>query len=71
MDVHVQLEVIVFGGQAVRFFVDGVLVVTHNVAAGIPDVALDWQHLLETAGAGGGDVVQATVRNGGVQECPS
>ncbi|KKL03480.1 hypothetical protein LCGC14_2625740, partial [marine sediment metagenome] len=67
---QVQLEVIVIPGVGVEFYVDGVLVATHTVAAEMPDAVLDWQHLLATAGAGGGDLVQVGVRNGGVQECP-
>ena len=68
-----QLEVIVFGGVTtvgwVEFLVDGALVATHVTR--IPVDALDWQKLLATAGAGGGDIIQVTVRNGGAQECPA
>lgn len=65
-----QLGVIVFGGQRVEFYVDGDF--RFVVAAiGIPDATLDWQHLLATAGGGGGDEIDVTVRNGGVQECPA
>jgi len=72
VDTHVQLEVIVFGGLKVEFYVDGVLVATHSTLPdGVPDATLDWQHLLETAGADGGDVIQVTVRNGGCQSCPA
>ncbi len=64
-----QLEVIVFGGVRVEFYVDGVLVATHTTR--VPSAVLDWQHLLETAGGGTGDVIDVTVRNGGIQECPA
>ncbi|GAG80614.1 unnamed protein product, partial [marine sediment metagenome] len=68
----VQLEVIVFGGLTtvgrVEFYIDGVLVATHVTR--IPVDPLDWQHLLQTAGLGTGDLVQVTVKNGGCQECP-
>ncbi len=70
VNVHVQLEVIIIGGVQVEFYVDGVLVATHSTAAGLPAAVHDWQHLLATAGAGGGDVIQVTVRQGGCQECP-
>lgn len=69
-DVQHQLEVIVFGSNQVEFYVDGILVATHNTAPGIPAANMYWQHELETAGAGGGDLIQVTVRNGGCQECP-
>lgn len=75
VDAQHQLEVIVFGdvggAGSVEFYVDGMLVATHTAAAGKPNAAMDWQHLLATAGGGGGDVIQVTVRNGGCQECPS
>ncbi len=70
VDQQVQLEVIVIPGVGVEFYQDGALVATHTAVAEMPDAALDWQHLLATAGAGGGDVIQVGVRNGGVQECP-
>lgn len=71
VDTHVQLEVIVFGGVRVEFYVDGVLVATHSTAAGLPSAVLDWQHLLNnyTGGGAAGDI-DVTVRNGGCQECP-
>lgn len=66
---HVQLEVIVLGGVQVEFYVNGVLVATHSTR--IPGAAwLSWQHLLATAGAGAGDVIQVTVKNGGCARCP-
>ncbi len=74
VNVHVQLEVIVFGGVTtvgwVEFYIDGVLVATHNTR--IPVNGLDWQHLLNN-GAGGGAAadIDVTVRNGGVAECPA
>lgn len=72
-DAQHQLEVIVFGGVttvgAVEFYVDGVLVATHTTR--IPVSVLDWQHLVLTAGAGGGDEIDVTVRPGGCQECPN
>ena len=72
-DAQHQIEVIVFGGVTtvgwVEFYVDGILVATHSTR--IPVNALDWQHLLETAGGGGGDAIDVTVRAGGVQECPA
>lgn len=71
VNVQHQLEVIVIGGIQVEFYVDGVLVATHATAAGRPVTVLDWQHLLATAGAGGGDEIDVTVRNGGCQECPA
>ena len=71
VNVQVQLEVIVIPGVGVEFYVDGVLVATHTLAAEMPDAVLDWQHLLATAGAGGGDDIDVTVRNGGVAECPA
>lgn len=72
VDTHVQLEVIIFGGVEVEFYVDGILVATHSTLPdGVPDATLDWQHLLETPTGGVGDVIQVTVRPGGVQECPS
>lgn len=72
VDVQVQLEVIVFGGGNVEFYVNGVLVATHTTAAGRPSAVLDWQHLLNN-GAGGGAAgdIDVTVRNGGCQECPA
>lgn len=69
-DVQHQLEVIIFGGVQVEFYVDGVLVATHNTAAGIPTAVLDWQHLLESPGVGAPADIDVTVRNGGCQECP-
>ena len=66
-----QLEVIVIGGVQVEFYIDGDLVATHDTAAGRPTAALDWQHLLATAGGGTGDVIYVTVRPGGCQECPA
>ena len=72
VDTHVELEVIIFGGISVEFYINGALVATHSTLPdGVPSAALDWQHLLETAGAGGGDVIQSTVRNGGCIECPA
>ncbi len=72
-DAQIQLEVIVFGGITtvgwVEFYVEGILVETHVTR--IPTVDLDWQHLLPTAGAGGGDAIDVTVRGGGVQQCPA
>ena len=68
-DAQHQLEVIIFGGVRVEFYVGGTLVATHT--ARIPSAALDHQHLLETAGLGGGDAIDVTVRNGGVAECPA
>jgi len=72
LNVQHQLEVIVFGGKEVVFYVDGARVATHDAAAAIPAAALDWQHLLSN-GAGGGPAVDidVTVRPGGCQECPS
>ena len=68
-----QLEVIVFGGVTtvgwVEFYVDGLLVQTHVTRIPVND--LDWQHLLPTAGGGGGDEIDVTVRAGGVQQCPA
>lgn len=74
VNVHVQLEVIVFGGVTtvgwVEFYIDGVLVATHSTR--IPVNGLDWQHLLNN-GAGGGAAadIDVTVRPGGCQECPA
>ena len=64
-----QLEVVVIGGVQVECYVNGVLVATHSTR--VPTAVLDWQHLLATAGAGGGDVIQVTVRPGGAQCCPA
>ncbi|MBA7615678.1 hypothetical protein ES703_22963 [subsurface metagenome] len=71
INTQVQLEVIIFGGVQVEFYVDGVLVATHNTVAGIPTAVLEHQHLLNN-GAGGGAAadIDVTVRNGGCQECP-
>lgn len=68
-DVQHQLEVIIFGGVQVEFYVDGVLVATHDTVAGIPTAVLDWQHLLESPGVGVPADIDVTVRNGGCQEC--
>lgn len=73
VNVHVQLEVIVFGGVTtvgwVEFYIDGVLVATHITR--IPVNGLDWQHLLATLGGGADVDIDVTVRNGGCQEAPS
>ncbi|GAH65797.1 unnamed protein product, partial [marine sediment metagenome] len=74
-DAQHQLEVIVFGGVTtvgrVEFYIDGVLVATHST--NIPTAVLDWQHLIIGlgTGAGAGDTISVTVRNGGTQECPA
>jgi len=69
-DVQHQLEVVVIGGVQVEFYVDGVLVATHDTADGIPAVVLDWQHLLNNgAGGGGAGDIDVTLRQGGCQEC--
>ncbi len=68
-DVQHQLEVLNIYGTRLEFYVDGIWVATHTTK--MPTQPLDWQHLLATAGAGGGDVIQVTVRPGGVQECPN
>ncbi|GAF96976.1 unnamed protein product, partial [marine sediment metagenome] len=68
----VQLEVIVLSQVQVEFYVNGVLVATHDTAAGIPTVNIDWQHLLNNyTGGGGAGIVYVTVANGGVQQCPA
>lgn len=73
VDVQHQLEVIVFGGITevgwVEFYIDGVLVITHETR--IPVNGLDWQHLLATLGLGADVDIDVTVRLGGCQECPS
>jgi len=72
-DVQHQLEVIIFGGVTtvgwVEFYVDSALVATHSTR--IPVNGLDWQHLVVSGAGGGGDTITVTIRNGGVQECPS
>ena len=67
---QIQLEIIIFGGVRVEFYVDGVLVATHTTR--VPSDALYWQHLLISDGGEGGPGadVDLSVRNGGVQECP-
>ncbi|MFH1485897.1 MAG: hypothetical protein ABIH46_07495, partial [Chloroflexota bacterium] len=73
VDVHHQLEVIIFSGVQVEFYVDGVLVATHSAAAGLPNAAtfLDWQELIHALGTGAAAAGVVTVRRGGVQECPA
>ncbi len=72
-NVHVSLEVIIFGGVTtvgwVEFYMFGILVATHSTR--IPVNTLDWQHMLLTAGAGGGDDIDVVIRTGGCQECPA
>ena len=68
-DTQHQLEVVIIGGVQSEFYVDGVHVWTDP--SQVPENSLYWQHLLATLGAGGGDLVQVTVRNGGAQECPA
>jgi len=63
-----QVEIIIFGGVRVEFYIDGVIVATHVTRR--PTNALYWQHLLYTDGSSAG-VVDLAVRNGGVQECPA
>ena len=67
--VQVTLEIIIIGGVEVEFYIDGVLVATHSTR--VPDLTLDWQHILVTAGAGGGDAIDVTVRDGWCQEAPA
>lgn len=66
-----QLECICIYGTMIGcvYYVDGIFVAAHTTK--LPNQPLDWQHLLATAGAGGGDVIRVTIRNGGVQECPN
>lgn len=66
--VPIQLEIIIFGGVRVEFYIDGVLVATHITR--VPIDALYWQHLLVTDGLGGDTDIDVAIRNGGCQECP-
>ena len=69
VNVQVTLEVIIIGGVEVEFYIDGILVATHSTR--VPTNTLDWQHELVTAGAGGGDAIDVTIRDGWCQECPN
>lgn len=66
--VPIQLEIIIFGGVRVEFYMNGALVATHTT--NIPTAALDWQHLHYTDGGGATTDVEVEIRNGGCQECP-
>jgi len=64
----IQLEVIIFGGVSVEFYIDGVLVATHTTR--VPTANLRWQHLLYTDGGGAATDVDVEILNGGWQQCP-
>jgi len=63
------LEVIVFGGVKVEFYVDGVLGATHSTR--YPAAAMYWQELVHGAGTGAASACDTTLRRGRVQECPA
>jgi len=67
--VQIQLEIIIFGGVRVEFYMDGVRVSTHTTR--VPANTLDWQHLFYTDGGGGATDIDMEIRNGGVVECPA
>lgn len=62
-----QLEIIIFGGVQVEFYIDGVLVFTHATAAGRPTGELSWQDLLVNAAA---QTIDVSLRRFFLQECP-
>ena len=65
----IQLEVVIFGGVRVEFYMDNALVATHVTR--VPIDTLRWQHLLYTDGGGGVTDVNMEILNGGCQECPA
>lgn len=66
----IELEIIVFGGVRVEFYMDGAIVATHVTRR--PTNSLRWQHMLYTdGGAGAATEVNMEIRTGGVQEAPS
>lgn len=64
----IQLEVIIFGGVRVEFYIDGVLVASHTTR--VPTANLRWQHILYTDGGGAATDVDVEILNGGCQQCP-
>lgn len=63
-----QLEIVIFGGVRVEFYINGVLVATHTTR--VPTASLNWQHLLYTDGGGAATDVDVEILNGGCQQCP-
>jgi len=66
-----QLEMIVFGGVKVEYYVDGALVATHTTVAALPTAALDFQEYEISSGAGGATTSDITLREGFIEQCPA